>query len=85
MRNVEIKLHIDPDVPPVTQPERRMPFYLQNKVAAELKRLEENDIIEDATSPTSWVCPIVAVPKPKNPNEVHVCVVEGMTLWVGSF
>lgn len=75
MRDVEIKLHIDPDVQPVTQPERRIPFHLREKVAAELKRLEENDIIEDATGPTPWVSLIVAAPKPKNPNEVRVCVV----------
>jgi hypothetical protein len=74
MRDVEIKLHIDPNVPPIAQPERRIPFHLRNKVAEELKRLEENDIVEDATGPTPWVSPIVAAPKPKNPNEVRVCV-----------
>ena len=74
MRDVEITFHIDPNVPPVAQPERRIPFHLRNKVADELKRLEQNDIIEDATGPTPWVSPIVAAPKPKNPNEVRVCV-----------
>ena len=39
------------NVPPVVQPERRMPFHLRNKVANELKRLKENDVIEDATDP----------------------------------
>lgn len=74
MKDVEIKLHIDPDVSPVTQPPRRIPFHLRKQVAAELKRLEENDIIEDATGPTPWVSPIVAAPKPKNPNEVRICI-----------
>ena len=37
MRDVEIKLHIDPHVPPVVQPARRITFHLRNKVAAELK------------------------------------------------
>ena len=49
MRDVEIKLYIDPNVLPVVQSERRTPFYLRNKVTNELKRLEENDKIEDAT------------------------------------
>ena len=74
MQDVKTTLHIDPNVPLVVQPERRIPFHLRNKVAAELKRLKENDIIEDATGPTPWVSPIVAAPKPKNPNEVCVCV-----------
>ena len=52
MRDVEITLHIDPKVPPVVQPERRISFHLRNKVADELKRVEQNDIIEDATGPT---------------------------------
>ena len=68
MKNIEIKLPIDPDVQPVIQPLRRIPFHLRKQVAAELKRLEENDIIEP------WVSLIVAAPKPKNPNEVRVCV-----------
>ena len=44
------------------------------KLQAELKRLEENDTIEDATDATPWVRPIFVAPKPKSPNEVRVCV-----------
>ena len=47
---------------------------LRRKVEEELVRLEELDIIEKVDGPTPWVSPIVAVPKPKSPNEVRICV-----------
>ncbi|GFN86958.1 retrovirus-related pol polyprotein from transposon opus [Plakobranchus ocellatus] len=31
-------------------------------------------VIEKATGPTPWVSPLVIVPKPKNPDEIRVCV-----------
>ena len=40
----------------------------------ELVRLEKLDIIETVHDPTPWVSPILAVPKPKSPNEVGICV-----------
>ena len=69
-----IKLHIDPDVIPVAQNHRRIPFHMRRKVEDELVRLEDLDIIEKVDGPTPWVSPIVAVPKPKSPNEVSICV-----------
>ena len=38
----------------------------------ELKRLEELDIIEPVTGPTTWVSPIVVVPK--SSGQVRICV-----------
>ena len=37
-------------------------------------RLQENDIIEPAQGPTLWVSPIVAFPKPNNPDKLRLCV-----------
>ena len=31
-KNIKVSLHIDPKVPPVAQPERRIPFALRKKV-----------------------------------------------------
>ena len=73
IKDVKIKLHIDPEVNPVVQQHRRVPFHLRKQVEAELTKLEEMDIIETITGPTPWVSPIVCVPK-KNKNEVRVCV-----------
>jgi hypothetical protein len=47
---------------------------LRKKVEDELKRLEELDIIERVDGPTPWVSPIVVAPKPKNPDEIRICV-----------
>ena len=69
-----VKLHIDESVPPVAQGHRRIPFHMRNKVETEIYRLRDLDIIERADGPTPWVSPIVVAPKPKNPNEVKLCV-----------
>ena len=45
---------------------------MRKKVEAELKRLEELDIIEKVKGPTPWISPIVVVPK-KN-NTLRICV-----------
>ena len=45
---------------------------MRKKVEAELKRLEELDIIEKVNGPTPWISPIVVVPK-KN-NTIRICV-----------
>lgn len=72
MKNFEVKLHIDEGVTPVAQPARRIPFHLRKKVSQELKRLEQEDIIEKVEGPTPWVSPLIAIPK-KN-GDVRLCV-----------
>lgn len=51
---------------------RRVPLPLMAKVQEELKRMEENDIIEPVTEPTDWCAPMVPVPR-KN-GKVRICV-----------
>ena len=75
MKDTQIELFIDPNIQPVTQPHRRIPFHLRKQVEAELKRLEDLDIIERVDGPTDWVSPIVVAPKPKSKtNEIRICV-----------
>ena len=74
LKDVKIHLHTDDTVIPVTQPHRRIPFHIRKKVEKELARLEELDIIEKVDGPTPWVSPIVVAPKPKNPDEIRICV-----------
>ena len=58
-----INLRIEPSIPQVTQRHCRKPFHVRKDVEAELKRLKEIDVIEDVTGPTSWLSPVVIVPK----------------------
>ena len=48
---------------PVAQPIRRTPFSLRSKVEAKIQELVDLDIIEPAQGPTTWVNPVVVVPK----------------------
>ena len=71
---VQVKLHIDGSVPPVANKHVRVPFRLRKKVEAELTKLEELDVIERVEGPTPWVSPLVVAGKPKNPDEIRLCV-----------
>ena len=67
MKDFQVEHHIDPSVPPVMQPHRRIPFHLREKLDAELdNKLELQGIIEPVDGPTPWVSPLVVTPKPKN-------------------
>ena len=72
MKNFQLKLHINPDVTPVQQAIRRIPYHTRKKVSAELQRLQQLDIIQPVKGPTSWVNPIVVVPKPN--GKIRMCL-----------
>ncbi|CAB3986413.1 Transposon Ty3-I Gag-Pol poly [Paramuricea clavata] len=59
---------------PVTQPHRRIPFHLRKKLDFELDKLERQGIIEPVDGLTPWVSPLVVTPKPKNPDEIRLCI-----------
>ena len=65
------KLHVNDSVKPLAQKYRRLPFHIRDQVEAELKILDELDIIGGAEGPTSWVSPIVVAPKKTG---IHICV-----------
>ena len=72
-KNIRVKFHINENVTPVAQRERRIPFALREKVKQELNRLEAEGIIEDISSePTPWLNPLVVVPKGN--NKIRLCV-----------
>ena len=74
LTKVQMKIHLNPDVTPVIQPHRRIPFHLRQKVKYELQHLEDMDVIERVSQPTSWMSPLVAAPKPNNADAVRLCV-----------
>ena len=59
--------------PVANQRNRRIPYHMRKKVEAELKRLEELDIIEKVKGPTPWISPIVVVPK-KNKTIQYISI-----------
>ena len=69
----QLKLHIDPDVRPVAQKPRRIPYPLKKKVPTKIKELLDLDIIEKVSGPTMWVSPAVFTPKPGS-DDVRKCV-----------
>ena len=72
LKDYQVKLHVNPDVPPVAQPVRRTPFSLRDKVKEKIEELVTMDIIEPVEGPTPWVSPVVVVPKQN--DEIRLCV-----------
>ena len=59
----QARLHVDSEVPPVAQRQRRIPHAYETKVDQKLQELQQSGIIEEAVGPTPWVSPIVIAPK----------------------
>jgi len=72
LQNYEVQLHINPEIQPVAQNARQVPYGLRDKVANELQNLLKQGIIEPAEGPTPWVSPLVIVTK--SSDVVHICV-----------
>ena len=73
IKGTKIKLHVNPEVQPIAQQHRRIPFHLRKQVEAELNKLQDLNIVEPVIGPTPWVSPIVCIPK-KRQEGVRVCV-----------
>jgi hypothetical protein len=62
--------HLDHTVPPKAQAMRRLPLALRDKVITELKRMEQEGVLEKINS-SPWVSTMVVVPKPD--GAVRIC------------
>ena len=65
----KITLHIDESMPPIIQPQRKIPFPKHDKLDTRLDELESSNIIEEVDGPTDWLSSIVIMPK-ADPNEI---------------
>ena len=72
LKDNQVKLYVDPNIPPVAQPVRRTPFSLRDKVKEKIDELVAMDTIEPVEGPTPWVSPVVVVPKQN--EEIRLCV-----------
>ena len=63
LKNFELNIQIDPSVQQCVQKPRRLPFLMKKQVAAEIRKLLDQDFIEPVTSSPEWVSPLVCVPK----------------------
>ncbi|XP_064470027.1 uncharacterized protein K02A2.6-like [Ornithodoros turicata] len=70
-KNYVHKVKVRSEVKPVTGKLRRLPLTVREQVSDELRRLEEQDIIEKITA-SEWVSPIVVVKK--KDGSIRLCV-----------
>ena len=68
----DLHLEIDPTVPPVQLPTRKVPIAIKEKLREELDRLETRNIVTPVTVPTAWISATVVTMK-KNGN-IRLCV-----------
>ena len=72
LKDYNLKLHVDPEVTPIAQKPRCVPFALREKVTAKVEELIAMDIVERVDGPTSWVSPVVVAPKAS--GDIRLCV-----------
>ena len=53
LKDSQLKVPIDPEIPPVAQPIRRVPYHLRDKLSTKLDELVELDIIEKVSGTSS--------------------------------
>lgn len=70
---VKYKMTLDPSVPPVIRPPRRVPKPMEGAVKDELKRMTKLGVIEPVEEATEWVSSMVATNK-KNGSEIRLCI-----------
>lgn len=71
-KNVLIEIPIDDTQKPVSQPYRRIPIPIVEKIEKKIKELLDSDIIEEVREPSKWVSPVV--PIQKDNGELRLCV-----------
>ena len=67
----EHTIKVDPSIPAVVHPPRKVPMSLKDKIKDELDRMEQIGVIVRQTEPTDWVNSMVAVVKS---NKIRICI-----------
>ncbi|XP_062700585.1 uncharacterized protein K02A2.6-like isoform X2 [Aedes albopictus] len=72
MKDVLVEIPVDPNIQPVRQAYRRVPYALEDKVEEKLEMLLTQGIIERVQEPSPWVSPMV--PVLKDSGDVRLCI-----------
>ena len=64
---------IDHSIPPIIQPQRKIPFAKREKLDNILDELENAGVIEQVDGPTDWISNLVLTPK-ADTNEIRMNV-----------
>lgn len=70
--NVQVKLSIDPNVPPRKIAYLRIPVAMEAKVDQKILQMLRSDVIEPALGPPEWISPMVVVPKGR--DDIRLCI-----------
>ena len=68
----QYKLRVDETIPPVIHPPRRIPCALKGKLESEIRRLQDEDIIESVTEPSEWVSSLLVITK--KDGTLRICI-----------
>lgn len=71
-KGILVEIPVDDSIKPVSQPCRRVPIPIEEKVTMKIRELLDSDIIEEVQGPSKWVSPIV--PIMKGNGELRLCV-----------
>ena len=69
----EIHLEVDLSKPAVQTPLRKIPLAVQERVEAELQRLQTLGVLEKVTSPSDWISSMIATEK-KGSEKIRLCI-----------
>ena len=68
-----VHLQVDPACQPVILPARKVPVSVEDKFKAELKRLQDLNVIAPVDQPTEWVSQFTVVAVKKS-GDLRVCI-----------
>ena len=65
LKNHQIKLHVNPEIKPIVEPQRTIPYHLQERANKVLEDMIKNDVLEEhpASEPAPWISNVVISPK----------------------
>ena len=70
----DVSLETDLAIPAEQTPLRKVPLAMQDRLKAELARLEDIGLLKKVTTPTKWVSSMVVAEKKKDSQKIRLCI-----------